>query len=227
MNVLVVGSGGREHALIWKLAQSNLIQSLFCAPGNPGVAKFAENVPLAVDDVDGLAAFAKEKNIHLTVVGPEYPLSLGLVDRFQAAGLCVFGPGKEAARLESSKAFAKDVMVQAGVPTAGYQEFSSKQDALEYLETQSGPIVVKADGLAAGKGVFVCADRNEAIAAVNQLFEDPDFTKVVIEDFLEGVEASFIRFSILSRSWHRMGYGAIFFQLDQYFTSSFGRFARS
>lgn len=192
MNVLVIGSGGREHAICWKLAQSKRIGKLFCAPGNPGTGLIAENVPIRAADIEALAEFAEARAIDLTVVGPEDPLVAGIVDAFEARGLRIFGPSKAAARLEGSKQFAKEVMRAAGVPTAAYRSFECCEDALAYVRQQEGLLVVKADGLAAGKGVVVCRSAAEAEAALPELFTKFDSRSVVVEEFLEGREASFI-----------------------------------
>ena len=159
MKILIIGGGGREHALAWKIAQSPKVTELFCAPGNPGTAEMAKNLDIPADDLDRLRAFALEQSIDLTVVGPEQPLVLGLADLFQEKGLKVFGPSAKAAQLEGSKAFSKDLMQKYNIPTAQYAAFDSADEARAYLKGK-GPQVVKADGLAAGKGVFVCA--NEA-----------------------------------------------------------------
>jgi phosphoribosylamine--glycine ligase len=199
MNILVIGGGGREHALVWKIAQSPLVERLYCAPGNPGIARQAECVPLAVDNIEGLLAFAREKEIGLTVVGPELPLTLGIVDRFRAAGLTIFGADRMAARIEGSKAFAKDLMAKCGVPTAAYGAFIDRDPAVDFIERHGAPIVVKADGLAAGKGVIVARTVEEAIEAVDSILVEGAFgeagNKVVIEEFLEGEEASFLAFT--------------------------------
>lgn len=192
MKILVIGSGGREHALCWKLRQSKRVKTLFCAPGNPGTARVAENVAIAVDKLEELADFAEKQKIDLTIVGPEYPLSLGIGDLFQRRGLKIFGPSKAASQLESSKAFAKEIMTAAGVPTAAYETFTDRAAADAWLRAHAGPIVLKADGLAAGKGVFVCKDSAEALEAVQSLFTEMKATKVVAEEFLVGKEASFI-----------------------------------
>src|SRR5512137_1122407 len=151
MKVLVVGSGGREHALVWKIAQSPLVEKVFCAPGNPGIGRIAENVPIGVDDLPGLLKFAKKEQVGLTVVGPELPLSLGIVDLFEENGLKVFGARKNAAVIEASKAFSKDLMKKYGVPTAAYEVFSEIGPAVAFIDRLGLPIVIKADGLAAGK----------------------------------------------------------------------------
>ncbi len=196
MRLLVVGSGGREHALAWKLAQSPRVQKVFVAPGNGGTGAEPglENVPLT--DLRALAAFAERESIHLTVVGPEAPLAAGIVDEFRAKGLRIFGPTQAAAQLESSKDFAKQFMVRHAIPTARYATFSDPAKARRYIEQQGAPIVVKADGLAAGKGVVVAATVEEAKAAVDMMLGDKRLgeagARVVIEERLEGEEASFI-----------------------------------
>jgi phosphoribosylamine---glycine ligase len=196
MKLLVVGSGGREHALAWKLAQSPRVQKVFVAPGNGGTATEPglENVPLT--DIRALAAFAARENVSLTVVGPEAPLAAGIVDEFRAKGLKIFGPTRAAAQLESSKDFAKQFMVRHSIPTARHATFSDPDEALRYIEGQGAPIVVKADGLAAGKGVVVAATVEEANAAVSMMLGDKRLgeagARVVIEECLEGEEASFI-----------------------------------
>ncbi|BCR03926.1 phosphoribosylamine--glycine ligase [Desulfuromonas versatilis] len=199
MKILVVGGGGREHALVWKIAQSPLVDKVYCAPGNPGIAGLAECVAIAADDIDGLLAFAREMAIELTVVGPEVPLTLGIVDRFQAAGLEIFGPSQAAARIEGSKGFSKDLMAKYGIPTAAYRSFTDRDAAVAYIREQGAPIVVKADGLAAGKGVIVAMTEEQAVAAVNEIMVDAVFgsagASVVIEEFMEGEEASFFAFT--------------------------------
>lgn len=191
-SVLVIGSGAREHALCWKLAQSKLVQKVYCAPGNPGIAACAELVPLAVTKLSELAEFAKQKQISLTVVGPEVPLSLGIVDVFTKQQLPIFGPTQAAARLEASKQFAKEVMTAAGVPTAKYTSLTSRLEAEKFIAALRGPIVLKADGLAAGKGVVVCKNPEEAREALPLLFDELKAEVVVAEEFLEGLEASLI-----------------------------------
>ncbi len=199
MKVLVVGGGGREHALAWKIAQSPRVTKLYCAPGNAGIARVAECVPLAADDVAGLRAFAKEHRIDLTVVGPEAPLAAGLADDFRKVKLPVFGPHKAAARIEASKAFSKDLMVRLRIPTAEAKTFTAVGPALEYLDRRETPIVVKADGLAQGKGVVVAASRDEARQAVTAMLEGKVFgeagSRVVIEDFLDGEELTVMAFT--------------------------------
>lgn len=192
LNILVIGSGAREHAICWKIRQSKRVANLFCAPGNPGIAAVAKNVDIPVDRIEQLLDFAITQNIDLTVVGPELPLTLGVVDLFQSRGLKIFGPCKAAATLEGSKKFAKEVMTAAGVRTAAHVVLSSAKEAQEYLSGRPGAIVLKSDGLAAGKGVVVCKDCNEALAALPFLFGELKAEKVVAEDFLAGQEASFI-----------------------------------
>lgn len=192
MKVLVVGSGAREHALVWKLKQSPKVTKIFCAPGNPGTAKIAENVAIPVDRIADLVEFAIAQAIDLTVVGPELPLSLGIVDLFRAKNLKVFGPTQAAARLESSKSFAKEIMVAAGVPTARYEVFTTEAEATAWTKSHGVPVVLKADGLAAGKGVYVCKTNYELRIALKSLFQELKATRVVAESFLAGKEASFI-----------------------------------
>ena len=198
MKVLVIGSGGREHALAWKLAQSPRVSEVIVAPGNAGTATEprCRNVPVKADDIDGLLQLAREEDVALTVVGPEVPLVAGVVDRFREAGQRIFGPTAAAAQLEGSKAFTKDFLARHGIPTAFYSVFTEIEPALAYLRTHGAPIVVKADGLAAGKGVIVAMTLGEAEAAVRDMLSGNAFgdagARVVIEEFLEGEEASFI-----------------------------------
>ncbi len=196
MKVLIVGGGGREHALVWKLAQSTRADKIYIAPGNPGTAGLGENVQISVDDIDGLKAFALKEDIGLTVVGPEVPLSLGIVDIFQSVGLVIFGPTKRAAELEASKAFCKEFMGRHNIPTAEYKSFSDPEEAREYVEIKGAPLVVKADGLAAGKGVFICATIEEALSAIDSIMGQKVFGEagdsIVVEEFLVGEEASFL-----------------------------------
>jgi len=198
MKILIVGSGGREHALAWKAKQSPKAEKVFVAPGNPGTALEAciENVDIAVEDIAGLLAFAQKEHIGLTIIGPEVPLVMGIVDRFQQAGLKCFGPSAKAAQLEGSKSFCKDFMIRHNIPTARYQSFTDKNLAIAYIQQQGAPIVVKADGLAAGKGVIVAQTEHEEIAAVEDMLSGNVFgeagNRVVIEEFLQGEEASFI-----------------------------------
>ena len=198
MNILVIGSGGREHALAWRLAQSSRVTKIFVAPGNAGTASESKchNVPIAVTEIEALLDFAKAEQIAFTLVGPEAPLVLGIVDLFQAHDLKVFGPSKAAAQLEGSKAFAKDFLARHKIPTAHYAVFENEQDALEHVEQMGAPIVIKADGLAAGKGVIVAMTLDEAREAITDMLGNNQFgdagARVVIEEFLIGEEASFI-----------------------------------
>ncbi|MBF0510197.1 MAG: phosphoribosylamine--glycine ligase [Deltaproteobacteria bacterium] len=199
MKILVVGGGGREHALVHALAGSQRMPKIYAAPGNPGMDGRAECVPIKADDVTGLLQFALEQKIDLTIVGPEAPLTMGIVDLFTAHGLKIFGPSQQAAALEGSKILAKEMMVKCSVPTAGYRDFSDYQSALDYLKTQPLPVVVKADGLAAGKGVFVAATFDQAAAALDAVMVQREFgsagDRVLIEDCLKGEEVSFLVFS--------------------------------
>ncbi|GAX88745.1 phosphoribosylamine--glycine ligase [Effusibacillus lacus] len=198
MKVLVIGSGGREHALVWKLAESPRVDKIFCAPGNAGIAQIAECVPIAVEAVEQLADFVQREGVDLTVVGPEAALLSGVVDEFEKRGLRIFGPRREAALIEGSKSFAKDLMMELGVPTAKYQTFTQMEPALQYIREQGAPIVVKADGLAAGKGVIVAQTVTEAEDAVRSIMEAKEFgeagSQVVIEEFLAGEEATVLAF---------------------------------
>jgi phosphoribosylamine--glycine ligase len=195
MRLLVVGSGGREHALVWKLAREGAVTEVLCAPGNAGIATLARCVPVAATDIDGLVALVRAEHIDLTIVGPEAPLERGLVDRFTAEGLPAFGPTRQAARLETSKAFAKDVMQRAQVPTAQYRVASSPDAARAAADAFAGRVALKADGLAAGKGVIVAATRDEAYAAIDALMVQRKVgdagSTLVIEERLEGPEVSF------------------------------------
>jgi len=199
MKVLVVGGGGREHALVWKIAQSPLVTKLYCAPGNPGIAQVAECLPLAADDLTGLRDFARSHRVDLTVVGPEAPLAAGIADEFRKDKQLIFGPHRAAARIESSKAFAKELMVRLRIPTAEAQTFTAVAPALEYLDRHDAPIVVKADGLAQGKGVVVAATRTEAREAVRAMLEGDAFgaagSRVVVEEFLDGEELTLMAFT--------------------------------
>ena len=198
MKILIIGGGGREHALAWKAAQSPKADRVYVAPGNAGTAREpgCENVAIAADDVDGLLGFAIEHDIAITIVGPEAPLVLGVVDRFRAAGRACFGPTQGAAQLEGSKAYAKDFLARHGIPTAAYATFTEVNQAIAYIKKIGAPLVVKADGLAAGKGVIIAQSEAEAIAAVKDMLEGNTFgsagARVVIEEFLSGEEASFI-----------------------------------
>ncbi len=195
MKVLVIGKGGREHALVWKLAQSPRVERVYCAPGNAGTALDGTNVPIEPTDFDRLIRFAKKEGIGLTVVGPEEPLALGIVDEFQKAGLRIFGPTRAAAQIEASKAFSKQLMRNADVPTAEFRICDHPDPARHYIETREFPVVVKADGLAAGKGVIVCSDTQEALTAIDRIMVREEFGRtagrqVVIEKRLEGQELS-------------------------------------
>ncbi len=198
MKILVVGGGGREHAIIWKLSQSKQVEKIYCAPGNAGIAKIAECVDIGVMEFDKLIAFAKEKQVGLVVVAPDDPLVAGAVDAMEAAGLRVFGPRKNAAILEGSKAFSKDFMKKYHIPTAAYENFDSPEEAISYLETVKFPIVLKADGLALGKGVLICNTLEEAKAGVKAIMMDKQFgaagNRLVIEEFLVGREVSVLSF---------------------------------
>ena len=198
MKILIVGSGGREHALAWKAKQSSKVSTVFVAPGNAGTAleESISNVNIAVEDISALIAFAQQENIALTIIGPEVPLVAGIVDAFTEAGLKCFGPSAKAAQLEGSKTYCKDFMARYNIPTAEYQTFTETQPAIDYIQSKGAPIVVKADGLAAGKGVIVAETEQQAIAAVEDMLSGNGFGeaghRVVIEEFLVGEEASFI-----------------------------------
>ena len=196
MNLLLIGSGGREHAIAWKLAKSNKVSKIYVAPGNGGTAFENKCENINITDIDELIKFAKEKNIYLTVVGPEDPLTKGITDKFKEAGLRIFGPDKNGAQLEGSKSFSKEFMKKYGVKTAEYEVFTEASKALQYLEKCSYPVVIKADGLAAGKGVSICSTKEEAKDAINDFMVNDIFKgagqKVVVEEFLDGVEASIL-----------------------------------
>ena len=198
MKVLIVGSGGREHAIAWKVAQSPRVEKIYCAPGNAGIEEYAQCVDIGAMEFEKLAAFAKEEQIDLTVIGMDDPLVGGVVDVFEREGLRVFGPRKNAAVLEGSKAFSKDLMKKYGIPTAAYENFTDPEAALSYLETAKFPIVLKADGLALGKGVLICQDLSEAQAGVREIMEDKKFgdagNTMVIEEFMTGREVSVLTF---------------------------------
>lgn len=198
MNILVVGSGGREHAIVTSVAKSPRADKIYCAPGNAGIAALAECVPIGAMEFEKLVAFAKEKAIDFTIIGMDDPLVGGIVDAFEAEGLKVFGPRKNAAILEGSKAFSKDLMKKYNIPTAGYENFSSAEEALKYLETAKMPIVLKADGLALGKGVLICNTLEEAKAGVKEIMEDKKFgtagNTMVVEEFMTGREVSVLSF---------------------------------
>ena len=198
MNILVIGSGGREHAISWSLKKSNKVSKLYCAPGNAGIAQVAECVPIGVFEFDKLVSFAKENSIDLVFVGPDDPLAQGIVDAFEAAGIPAFGPNKAAAEIEGSKIFMKDLLKKYNIPTAKYETFTNFEDALAYLQQQEAPIVIKADGLAAGKGVTVAATLAEAEEALRSIMVEKVFgdagNQVVIEEFLAGQEMSILAF---------------------------------
>lgn len=199
MKVLVVGGGGREHALVWKIKQSPQVSKIYCAPGNAGIAQQATIVPIKANDLPGLLEFAFQEKIDLTVVGPEEPLTKGIVDLFESKALSIFGPSQKAAIIEGSKAFAKEMMKKYRIPTATYEVFEDRTEAIDYLHRQPAPIVVKADGLSAGKGVVVCKTVEEAIQSVEKIMVEKIFgeagNRVVVEDCLVGEEASFIAFT--------------------------------
>ncbi len=196
MKILVIGSGGREHALVWKIAQSRLVKKIFCAPGNGGIAQIAECVDIKADDIGSLTAFAGKEKVTLTVVGPEAPLAAGIVDEFTERRLRVFGPAKKAAQLEGSKVFAKQLMAKYKVPTAAFEVFDDPDAALRFIDKKGAPCVVKADGLAAGKGVVVATTADEAKSAVRLMMQEKAFggagSRVIIEDCLQGEEASIL-----------------------------------
>lgn len=199
MRVLVIGGGGREHALVWKLAQSSRVEKIYCVPGNPGISQIAQCVSMDIMNNKEMVSFALENKIDLTVVGPEAPLTNGIVDAFTASGLRIFGPSGAAARIEGSKAFAKELMKKYNIPTARFEVFTNAEAAKEYIRQCGAPVVVKADGLAAGKGVIVAMTLDEALAAVDAIMRDRAFgqagNQVVIEEFLEGEEASLLAFT--------------------------------
>jgi phosphoribosylamine--glycine ligase len=198
MKILVIGSGGREHALVWKIAQSPLVKKVYCAPGNPGIGQLAENVAMKVDDLQGLLAFAQQQKIDLTVVGPELPLSLESSTCSRNMALKVFGQ-EECRFIEASKAFAKDLMKKYDVPTAAYEVFTEVEPALAFIDKIGIPIVIKADGLAAGKGVVIAETRDQAVATILDMLSGKTFgsagARIVIEEFLRGEEASFLAFT--------------------------------
>jgi len=196
MNILVVGGGGREHAIIWKLKQSPKVEKIYCAPGNGGIKEIAKCVDIPVSDLKALRNFAKRKKIDFTIVGPELPLTLGIVDYFEEAGHRIFGPSKEAAAVEGSKVYAKDIMSKYNVPTAASQTFTNPEDAVQYINDHEAPFVIKADGLAAGKGVILCESRAEAFDGIEKIMNAREFgdagNKLIIEDFLQGEEVSIL-----------------------------------
>lgn len=219
MRILVLGSGAREHAICWKLSKSPLVEKLYCAPGNAGIYRVAELVDIKAEDIDNILRFAKEKHIDLTVVGPELPLSLGIVDRFEQAGMKIFGPTKAAAEIEYSKVYAKQFMRQHHIPTASFVVFDDIKEALSFIRTAGMPIVIKADGLAAGKGVTVARTRAEAESTIQDMMQKRQFgeagAKIVVEHFMTGEEASVFAFTdgknilttIASQDHKRVGNG--------------------
>src|SRR5699024_2739504 len=196
MKILVVGNGGREHALCWKIAQSNKVKKIYCASGNAGISQLAENIDIATNDIDKLLVFALEKHIDLTIVGPEEPLVLGIVDKFKAKGLKIFGANKKSAQLEGSKEFSKEFMEKHNIPTARYKSFSNYDEAVKGMEEFSFPLVVKADGLCLGKGVTICHSKEETISILEDILKNNIFgcqgDTVIIEEYLDGVEASLL-----------------------------------
>ena len=198
MKILVVGGGGREHAICWKLSNEKNVEKIYCAPGNPGIAEVAECVNIGDSDIDKLAKFAKENEIDITVVGPEVPLVMGITDVFESQGLKVFGPNKKCARLEGSKAFSKDFMTRHNLPTAKYKEYTNIDKAIDDIDDFGYPVVIKADGLAAGKGVIISENREDAIKTLKEMMNDKKFgtagEKIVIEEFLSGIETSILAF---------------------------------
>ena len=199
MKVLIIGAGGREHALAWKIKQNDDVSSIYAVPGNAGLAQIAKNFPFDLTDISGLAAFVEEKKIDLTIVGPELPLSLGIVDEFQQRGLAVFGPTREGSKIEWSKSFAKKLMRENAIPTAGFESFSDPLAAKKYIRSFGLPTVVKADGLAAGKGVLICPKVEDALQAIDLIMDKRAFGKageqIIIEELLQGEEASFLAFT--------------------------------
>lgn len=198
MKILVVGGGGREHAICWKLSNEKNVEKIYCAPGNPGIAEVAECVNIGDSDIDKLAKFAKENEIDITVVGPEVPLVMGITDVFESQGLKVFGPNKKCARLEGSKAFSKDFMTRHNLPTAKYKEYTNIDKAIDDIDDFGYPVVIKADGLAAGKGVIISENREDAIKTLKEMMNEKKFgtagEKIVIEEFLSGIETSILAF---------------------------------
>ena len=200
MKILVVGGGGREHTIVWKIAQSDKVSKIYCAPGNGGISELAECVDIPATDIDNMVAFAKEKEIDLVMVAPDDPLVLGMVDAMEAAGIRAFGPRKNAAIIEGSKVFSKDLMKKYNIPTAGYEVFCDSKSAIEYLKAQNSyPAVIKAEGLALGKGVIIALNEEEAIAGIHEIMDDKKFgdsgNRVVIEEFLTGPEVSVLAFT--------------------------------
>lgn len=198
MKILVVGGGGREHAICWKLSNEDNVEKIYCAPGNAGISQVAECIAIGDSDIDKLIDFVKENNIDLTVVGPEVPLVKGIVDRFEEEGLKIFGPNKECAQLEGSKSFSKDFMVKHNIPTAKYKEYTEIDKAISEIDSFGYPVVIKADGLAAGKGVVILENKEDAIDALKEMMLDKKFgeagNKIVVEEFIKGVETSILAF---------------------------------
>ncbi|MBQ6631256.1 MAG: phosphoribosylamine--glycine ligase [Romboutsia sp.] len=198
MKILIVGSGGREHAIAWKLSKENNVEKIYCAPGNPGIGEVAQCLDINDSDIKNLVKFAKENHIDLTVVGPEVPLVNGIVDEFEKEGLKIFGPNKECARFEGSKAFSKDFMIRHNIPTAKYKQYTNLDEAINEIDSFGYPVVIKADGLAAGKGVVIPQNREDAIATLKEMMSDKKFgssgEKVVVEEFLSGIETSILAF---------------------------------
>lgn len=199
MNILVVGSGGREHAIVWALSKSPRVDKIYCAPGNGGIASLAECVPVKATDIEGMVAFAKDHPVDFVMVAPDDPLALGMVDAMEAAGIRAFGPRKNAAILESSKVFSKGLMEKYGIPTAKYKVFTNSAEAIDYVKAEGAPIVVKADGLALGKGVIVAMDVETAVDAIQSMMENKKFgesgSRVVIEEFMTGPEVTVLAFT--------------------------------
>lgn len=198
MNILVVGGGGREHAICWKLNKESNVEKIYCAPGNAGISNIAQCVNIEDSDIDGLVSFAKENEIDLTIVGPEIPLVAGIVDVFEKENLKIFGPNKKCAQLEGSKAFSKEFMIRHNIPTAKYKEYIDLEKAIEEIDYFGYPVVIKADGLAAGKGVVISENREDAIKTLKEMMADKKFgsagDKIVIEEFLKGIETSILAF---------------------------------
>ncbi|EGT5271796.1 phosphoribosylamine--glycine ligase [Clostridioides difficile] len=198
MKILVVGGGGREHAICWKLSKEKNVEKIYCAPGNAGIANVAECVNIGDTNIEELLKFAKENEIGLTIVGPEVPLVMGMVDEFEKEGLRVFGPNKKCAQLEGSKAFSKEFMIKHNIPTAKYKEYTNLEEAISEIDSFGYPVVIKADGLAAGKGVVIPENREDAIATLKEMMSDKKFgaagDKIVIEEFLKGIETSILAF---------------------------------
>ena len=198
MKILIVGGGGREHAIAWKLSKENNVEKIYCAPGNAGIAKVAQCVNISDSDIENLVKFAKENNIDLTVVGPEVPLVNGIVDEFEKKGLKIFGPNKECSTFEGSKSFSKDFMIRHNIPTAKYKEYTNLDEAISEIDSFGYPVVIKADGLAAGKGVVIPENREDAINTLKEMMNDKKFgsagDKIVVEEFLSGIETSILAF---------------------------------